>query len=93
MANKSHPTTPVQIGTAEHSVTVGGENPIVVQSMTNTDTADVPSTVKQVMELAKAGSELVRITVNVHEAAEAVPEFHTPRTKTAATLMEELEEI
>ena len=72
MANKSRSTTPVQIGTAEHSITVGGENPIVVQSMTNTDTADIDSTVKQVMELAKAGSELVRITVNSAEAAEAV---------------------
>lgn len=49
--------------------------PIVVQSMTNTDTADVYSTVKQVMELAKAGSELVRITVNSAEAAEAVPKI------------------
>jgi len=44
MAHKSRSTTPVQIGTPEHSVTVGGENPIVVQSMTNTDTADVYST-------------------------------------------------
>lgn len=65
-------TTPVQIGSPEHSITVGGSAPIVVQSMTNTDTADVYSTVKQVMELAKAGSELVRITVNSAEAAEAV---------------------
>jgi len=65
-------TTAVQIGTTEHYVTVGGTSPIVVQSMTNTDTADVYSTVKQVMELAKAGSELVRITVNTAEAAEAV---------------------
>lgn len=65
-------TTPVQIGTREHYVTVGGDAPIVVQSMTNTDTADVYSTVKQVMELAEAGSELVRITVNSAEAADAV---------------------
>jgi (E)-4-hydroxy-3-methylbut-2-enyl-diphosphate synthase len=72
MTNKSRFTTPVQIGTPEHSVTVGGKNPIVVQSMTNTDTADVYSTVKQVMELANAGSELVRITVNSAEAADAV---------------------
>ncbi len=75
MSTKSRSTTPVQIGTAEHSVTVGGDCPIVVQSMTNTDTADVYSTVKQVMELAKAGSELVRITVNSAEAAEAVPKI------------------
>jgi (E)-4-hydroxy-3-methylbut-2-enyl-diphosphate synthase len=77
MTNKSRSTTPVQIGTPEHSVTVGGENPIVVQSMTNTDTADIYSTVKQVMELAKAGSEMVRITVNSAEAAEAVAKIRT----------------
>jgi len=55
------------------SITVGGNAPIVVQSMTNTDTADVEATVKQVAELAEAGSELVRITVNTEEAAAAVP--------------------
>ena len=55
------------------SVQVGGTNPIVVQSMTNTDTADVMSTVNQVMALANAGSELVRVTVNTDEAARAVP--------------------
>lgn len=54
-------------------VHIGGGMPIVVQSMTNTDTADVNSTTKQVHELAIAGSELVRITVNTSEAAEAVP--------------------
>jgi (E)-4-hydroxy-3-methylbut-2-enyl-diphosphate synthase len=54
-------------------VAIGGEAPIVVQSMTNTDTADVPATVKQVAELARAGSEIVRITVNNAEAAAAVP--------------------
>ncbi|MBI3209980.1 MAG: flavodoxin-dependent (E)-4-hydroxy-3-methylbut-2-enyl-diphosphate synthase [Candidatus Solibacter usitatus] len=54
-------------------VMVGGCNPVVVQSMTNTDTADAPSTVNQVMALAKAGSELVRVTVNTEEAARAVP--------------------
>lgn len=54
-------------------VKVGGNCPIVVQSMTNTDTADVPATVNQVMALAQAGSELVRVTVNTHEAAAAVP--------------------
>jgi len=54
-------------------VKVGGSNPIVVQSMTNTDTADTASTVNQVMKLAKAGSELVRVTVNTEEAARAVP--------------------
>ncbi|HZD20454.1 MAG TPA: flavodoxin-dependent (E)-4-hydroxy-3-methylbut-2-enyl-diphosphate synthase, partial [Burkholderiales bacterium] len=54
-------------------VVIGGGAPIVVQSMTNTDTADVPATVAQVAELARAGSELVRITVNTAEAAAAVP--------------------
>ena len=60
-------------------VKVGGDHPIVVQSMTNTDTADVAGTVNQVMALARAGSELVRVTVNTEEAAAAVP-------KIAATL-------
>ena len=60
---------PVRIG----SVTVGGTAPIVVQSMTNTDTADVDATVAQVRALARAGSELVRITVNTEAAAAAVP--------------------
>ena len=62
-------SVPVSIG----NVKVGGSNPIVVQSMTNTDTADVMSTVNQVMALANAGSELVRITVNTPAAAAAVP--------------------
>jgi (E)-4-hydroxy-3-methylbut-2-enyl-diphosphate synthase len=56
-------------------VKVGGDHPIVVQSMTNTDTADVTSTVNQVMALASAGSELVRVTVNTEEAAAAVPKI------------------
>jgi (E)-4-hydroxy-3-methylbut-2-enyl-diphosphate synthase len=54
-------------------VKVGGSAPIVVQSMTNTDTADIESTVAQVRSLARAGSELVRVTVNTEEAAAAVP--------------------
>ena len=54
-------------------VRVGSDAPVVVQSMTNTDTADVPSTVQQVAALARAGSELVRVTVNNDEAAAAVP--------------------
>lgn len=62
-------SVPVDVG----GVTVGGANPIVVQSMTNTDTADVAATVNQVMALARAGSELVRVTVNTDEAARAVP--------------------
>lgn len=62
-------TIPVQIG----PVTVGGGAPIVVQSMTNTDTADIEATVKQCYELWQAGSELVRVTVNNKAAAKAVP--------------------
>ena len=62
-------STPVRIG----SVTVGGGHPVVVQSMTNTDTADVEGTALQVRALAVAGSELVRVTVNTDEAAAAVP--------------------
>ena len=54
-------------------IVIGGAAPVVVQSMTNTDTADINTTTKQVHELAIAGSELVRITVNTSEAAEAVP--------------------
>jgi (E)-4-hydroxy-3-methylbut-2-enyl-diphosphate synthase len=57
------------------NVTVGGNHPIVVQSMTNTDTADVMSTVNQTMALAQAGSELVRVTVNTEAAAQAVPKI------------------
>jgi (E)-4-hydroxy-3-methylbut-2-enyl-diphosphate synthase len=56
-------------------VKVGGDHPIVVQSMTNTDTADVTGTVNQVMALAGAGSELVRVTVNTEQAAAAVPKI------------------
>src|SRR3954464_1364813 len=56
-------------------VKVGGDYPIVVQSMTNTDTVDVAGTVNQVMALARAGSELVRITVNTEQAAAAVPKI------------------
>src|SRR5215469_5697934 len=56
-------------------VKVGGNYPIVVQSMTNTDTADVASTVNQVMALARAGSELVRVTVNTEAAAAGVPKI------------------
>src|SRR6266568_3400600 len=54
-------------------VMVGGANPVAVQSMTNTDTADVTATVNQTMALAQAGSELVRVTVNTEEAARALP--------------------
>lgn len=68
---KRHRTVAVRVG----GVVVGGDEPIVVQSMTNTDTANVEATVSQVAELALAGSELVRITVNTEEAAQAVPDI------------------
>lgn len=58
-------------------VVIGGDRPIVVQSMTDTDTADVAATVSQVKELADAGSEIVRITVNSDDAARAVPEIRS----------------
>jgi len=61
------------IGVRIDNVTIGAGAPVVVQSMTNTDTADVAGTAKQVAELARAGSELVRVTVNTPEAAAAVP--------------------
>jgi (E)-4-hydroxy-3-methylbut-2-enyl-diphosphate synthase len=68
---KRHPTHAVRIG----DVVLGGGAPVVVQSMTNTDTADVAATTAQVLELAAAGSEIVRVTVNTDEAARAVPEI------------------
>ena len=69
MIPERHTTLPVEVD----GVTIGGGAPVVVQSMTNTDTADVEATVAQVAELARAGSELVRITVNNEAAARAVP--------------------
>jgi (E)-4-hydroxy-3-methylbut-2-enyl-diphosphate synthase len=66
---RRHPT----VGVSVDHVRIGGGAPVVVQSMTNTDTADVEATVAQVADLARAGSELVRITVNTEEAARAVP--------------------
>jgi (E)-4-hydroxy-3-methylbut-2-enyl-diphosphate synthase len=71
MMQQRHKTVGVKVG----HVLVGGGAPIVVQCMTNTDTADVATTVRQCLDLAQAGSELVRITVNVPEAAAAVPEI------------------
>src|SRR3954468_1929698 len=68
---KLHKTVGVRVG----RVQVGGGAPIVVQSMTMTDTADAKATAQQCVELAEAGSELVRVTVNVPEAARAVPEI------------------
>ncbi|MET0068692.1 MAG: flavodoxin-dependent (E)-4-hydroxy-3-methylbut-2-enyl-diphosphate synthase [Candidatus Thiodiazotropha sp.] len=69
MAIERHKTRGVMVD----SVQIGGDAPVVVQSMTNTDTADIDATTDQVAELARAGSELVRITVNTEEAARAVP--------------------
>jgi (E)-4-hydroxy-3-methylbut-2-enyl-diphosphate synthase len=66
-----HKTVGVRVG----SVLVGGGAPVVVQSMTMTDTADAVATARQCIELAEAGSEMVRVTVNVPEAAAAVPEI------------------
>jgi (E)-4-hydroxy-3-methylbut-2-enyl-diphosphate synthase len=76
MPTPEHPTptrhtVPVEVG----HITIGGHAPIVIQSMTNTDTADVEATVAQVRELARAGSELVRITVNSEAAARAVADI------------------
>jgi (E)-4-hydroxy-3-methylbut-2-enyl-diphosphate synthase len=66
---KRHPTRSVNVG----GVMLGSDYPVVVQSMTNTDTADIEASVRQVAELARAGSELVRLTVNTEEAAKAIP--------------------
>lgn len=68
---KRHVTVGVKVG----PIQVGGGAPVVVQSMTNTDTADIAGTAKQCIELAQAGSEMVRVTVNVPEAAAAVPQI------------------
>ena len=80
-AQARHQTVAVNVG----GVTVGGGAPIVVQSMTNTDTADVDATVKQVAALARAGSELVRITVDRDEAAAAVPKIKERLLKMGVT--------
>ncbi len=76
-----HKTTQVMVG----NVAVGGGAPIVVQSMTNTDTADVAGTVAQIAALARAGSELVRITVDRDEAAAAVPHIRDELRKRGIT--------
>src|SRR5438445_5151917 len=76
-----HKTTQVMVG----NVAVGGGAPIVVQSMTNTDTADVAGTVEQIAALARAGSELVRITVDRDEAAAAVPHIRDGLRKRGIT--------
>src|SRR5687768_14885358 len=76
-----HTTTQVMVG----NVAVGGGAPIVVQSMTNTDTADVEGTVAQVAALSRAGSEMVRITVDRDEAAAAVPHIRDGLRKRGIT--------
>src|SRR6202045_3616745 len=76
-----HQTVPVKVG----NVIVGGGAPIVVQSMTNTDTADVEATTRQVAALAQAGSELVRVTVDRDEAAAAVPHIRDGLRKRGIT--------
>jgi (E)-4-hydroxy-3-methylbut-2-enyl-diphosphate synthase len=68
---RRHDTRPVRVG----SVMLGGDNPVVVQSMTATDTADADATSRQCLDLAEAGSEMVRVTVNTAAAAQAVPEI------------------
>src|ERR1700760_615323 len=80
-AQPRHHTVPVDVG----GVKGGGGAPIVVQSMTNTDTADVDGTVRQVAALARAGSELVRITVDRDEAAGAVPHIKERLLKMGVT--------
>jgi (E)-4-hydroxy-3-methylbut-2-enyl-diphosphate synthase len=79
--NARHKTTQVMVG----NIAVGGGAPIVVQSMTNTDTADVAGTVAQIAALARAGSELVRITVDRDEAAAAVPHIRDALRKRGIT--------
>jgi (E)-4-hydroxy-3-methylbut-2-enyl-diphosphate synthase len=81
-----HRSRGVVIGTGAGAVTVGGGAPIVVQSMTNTDTADIDATVAQVAALARAGSELVRVTVDRDEAASAVPHIREKLDKQSVTV-------
>src|SRR5882757_1472556 len=76
-----HKTVGVKVG----HVLVGGDTPVVVQSMTNTDTADVEATARQIAELARAGSELVRITVDREESAAAVPHIRDGLRKRGIT--------
>lgn len=68
---KRHKTIPVKID----DIYIGGDHPIVIQSMTNTDTTDIEKSIQQVIELSEAGSEIVRLTVNNKEAAAAIPKI------------------
>jgi (E)-4-hydroxy-3-methylbut-2-enyl-diphosphate synthase len=81
-----HKTVGVKIGKGPGAVQVGGGAPIVVQSMTNTDTADIEATARQVAALARAGSEVVRITVDRNEAAAAVPHIRDALDKRGITV-------
>ena len=72
------------LGVKAENVTIGGVAPVVVQSMTDTDTVDVERTVRQVLELSRAGSELVRLTVNTDAAARAVPKIRERLLKSDA---------
>ncbi|MBW8309167.1 MAG: flavodoxin-dependent (E)-4-hydroxy-3-methylbut-2-enyl-diphosphate synthase [Candidatus Paracaedibacteraceae bacterium] len=76
-----HKTHKVQVG----SIDIGGDAPVVVQSMTNTDTTDIASSVQQVKQLADAGSEIVRLTVNTEAAARAIPEIKNQLLKEGYT--------
>jgi len=85
MSNKApqrRTTQAVEVG----AITVGGCAPVAVQSMTNTDTADIPGTIQQVAQLARAGSELVRVTVNTSEAAAAVPHIRDGLARVGITV-------
>ena len=85
MSNKApqrRTTQAVEVG----GITIGGCAPVVVQSMTNTDTADIPGTIQQVAQLARAGSELVRVTVNTSEAAAAVPHIRDGLARVGITV-------
>lgn len=73
--SSNNPQRRASVGVKVGPVQVGGGAPIVVQSMTNTDTADVEASVKQVLELYRTGSELVRLTVDRDESARAIPEI------------------
>ncbi|MBV9290692.1 MAG: flavodoxin-dependent (E)-4-hydroxy-3-methylbut-2-enyl-diphosphate synthase [Hyphomicrobiales bacterium] len=83
---KRRPAVAVRIGEGDAAVLVGGGAPVVVQSMTNTDTADAEATVRQAAALARAGSEMVRVTVDRDEAAAAVPKIRDGLAKMGATV-------
>ncbi len=86
MTDPCHPRRRKSVGVTVGGVTIGGDGPVVVQSMTNTDTADVAATVEQVAALARAGSELVRITVDREDAAKAVPRIRAALDKKGVTV-------